>query len=519
MRRSLRLGSILLILLLAAAPGSGRASNPTPARLAGFVAGPAAEQSDQSGMQRLGSLAGNVTSVHAAGSRAYAGGPNGLMIADVSDPDAPILLGSYPGAINDLWALGSVAYLATPDGLRIVDVANAAHPALLGRYDLPMADDIISQRASRVQVVGYQAFVLSQHIVARIPPYRSELTIVDVRNPSRPALISRYDLGPSFNDLAVKDGYAYIGGTVDVGGATLRFFNPYLSIIDVRDPAVPVRVGWYRQEETLWQFGGGAVDVAGGIAYLGLLNGPTLYTIDISDPRSPALLGKLPTDPEPAFTATDLHVIGQFAYVAGAPNGLSIVDIRNPAAPAQIYSSDEPPGTPPAIDVAGDIVYVAAGEAGLRMARFVPRTIAWIPSSGGELRATVGRVTYQFPAGAFAETAVVKHRLQIANDLPPAPGHFRIGPAFEITASYSATGQLAQPALPISITVQYTDFERGAAAANTPALYHWDGSAWLKEPSSQLDQAARTVTANSTQLGLWALLGDARRAALPILRR
>ena len=151
--------------------------------------------------------------------------------------------------------------------------------------------------------------------------------------------------------------------------------------------------------------------------------------------------------------------------------------------------------------------------------RFLPRTIALIPTGGGTLDATVGRVGYQFPPGAFADTAVVTHTLRIDDHLPPAPAHTGIGPAFEITASYSATGQLVSPALPITITVGYTDSERGSAVADTPALYYWDGSAWVKEPSSVLDQTARTVTATSKRFGIWALMGDPRRALLPILRR
>jgi hypothetical protein len=210
-------------------------------------------------------------------------------------------------------------------------------------------------------------------------------------------------------------------------------------------------------------------------------------------------------------------VAGQLAYVAETDAGLAIIDIRTPAAPAR-RASYGLIGRTLGVDTAGDLVYVAT-DSGLRIMRFTPRTTALLPTSGGTLDATVGRGAYQFPPGAFADTAVVTHTLRIGNDLPPAPIHTRIGPAFAITATYSATGQLAQPALPITLTVGYTDSERGPAVADTPALYYWDGSAWVKEPSSVLDQTARTVTAASKHLGVWALMGDARRALLPIVRR
>jgi hypothetical protein len=233
--------------------------------------------------------------------------------------------------------------------------------------------------------------------------------------------------------------------------------------------------------------------------------------LDVHDRTHPTPLGRL------AINASDLRVAGQFAYVAETDAGLTIIDIRTPAAPVR-RASYGPLGRPQGVDVAGDMVYLAA-DSGLRIMRFIPRTTALLPIGGGTLDATVGRVAYQFPPGAFADTALVTHTLRIGNDLPPAPTHVRIGPAFEITASYSATGQLAQPALPITTTVSYTVAERGSAVVNTPVLYYWNGSAWVKEPSSVLDQTARTVTATSKRLGIWAVMGDARRTLLPILRR
>ncbi|HJZ48539.1 MAG TPA: hypothetical protein VKE41_15290 [Roseiflexaceae bacterium] len=506
--------SIVLALLLVALCCPARASHAT----SGIFTRPASLGDDRSVIQELSSLAGNVTCVQVVGARVYAGGPDGLLIADVSNLAAPSQLGSYPGAVIALHVVGSIAHLAGPDGLRIVDVTDAAHPVLRSSYYLPLRGETFSQSASRVQVVGNDAFVIFQQTVAGIPPYRSELAIVDVRDQSNPALRERVDLGPSFNDLALVDGYAYIGGTTDVGGATGRFFSAYLSVLDVRDPAHPTPVGRYQSAEVLAQNSTGALAVADDVAYLGLTNGPALYTLDVRNRNNPTLLGSLPPSAGPAFTAKDLRVADQFAYVAGSPVGLAILDIRNPAAPA-LRTSTNLPGTSYAVDVAGDIMYVAAGDAGLRLARFIPRTAAAIPTGGGTLEATVGRVAYHIPPGAFADTVAMTHTLRIANDLPPAPMLTRIGLAFEITASYSATGQLAQPTLPITIAVRYTDSERVPATAGSPALYYLDSGVWAKQTTSTLDQTGRTVTATSPRLGIWALMGEAKRALLPAMRR
>ncbi len=512
MRVSWRFRLILLALILAAMSCSGRANNVALAsRPIATASVSAALGSDTSTIQLVGSLSGSATRVRVAGTRAYVGGSNSLRIVDIGHPSSPIVLGSFPGDVADVNVVGNLAYLVGISGLQIVDVADAAHPAARGSFNLPVASTT-QQSATRIQVVGNAAFVIFQQLIVAIPPYREELAIIDVRDRSRPVLISRYDLGPSFNDLVVKDGYAYIGGTTDVGGATLRLFFAYLSILDLHDPANPMQIGRYQNTAAFVSQGNGGIAVVHDLVYLGIGNEPVFYTLDVHDRTHPAQLGSLAT------SASALRVAGQFAYLAETTAGLAIVDIRDPSALA-VRATYSTLGMPSGVDVAGDLVYIAAGDSGLRIVRFLPRTTALIPSGGGTLAATVGRVIDQFPAGVFADTAVVTHTLRVADDLPLAPAQIRIGPAFEITATYSATGLLAQPAVPFTITVGYTDFERGSAVADTPALYYWDGSAWVKEPSSALNQTARTVSATTKRLGIWALMGDARRAWLPTLRR
>jgi hypothetical protein len=484
--------------------------------ISGSRAAPAASHTaalgnDTSAFALIGSLGGSAARVQVVGRRAYLGGSGSLRIVDVGDPAAPSVLGSYPAAVADLQVVGDLAYVAGAGGLVIVGVADAANPTLRGTYDLPQAGDIFDQSASRVQVVGSHAYVLFQQAIQAIPPYRTELAIVDVRDPSKPVLRSRFPLGPSFNDLSVESGYAYIGGTTDFGG-TARFFSFYLTVLDVRDPTHPIVLGRYQDTDVLYHASTGAIAVADGVAYLGLSSGPALYTFDVRDPNHPLPLGSLD------MKVADVRVDGQVVYSVGTTFGLAVLDARDPSVPA-VRATYGLPGTPSGLDIAGDLLYLAAGDAGLRIVRFTPRTTAAIPPGGGTLAATQGTIAYEFPAGAFADTALVTHTLRLGGDLPPAPALVRIGHAFELTATLSATGQPAQPALPYTITISYTDAARAPAIADTPALYFWDGVAWVREPTSALDQPARTVTAASTRLGLWALLGQSRRQLLPVVSR
>ena len=84
---------------------------------------------------------------------------------------------------------------------------------------------------------------------------------------------------------------------------------------------------------------------------------------------------------------------------------------------------------------------------------------------------------------------------------------------------YSGTGQPAQiaPGQTYTLTVQYTDAEKGPAIESTLALYYWDGSQWVKEPTSVVDTANNVVTATPDHFSKWAVLGETRRLYLPLV--
>jgi hypothetical protein len=67
------------------------------------------------------------------------------------------------------------------------------------------------------------------------------------------------------------------------------------------------------------------------------------------------------------------------------------------------------------------------------------------------------------------------------------------------------------------VSVQYTDREKGLVDESTLALYYWDGSAWVKEPSSVVDLGGNTVTATPGHFSVWAVLGEVRRVYLPLV--
>jgi oligopeptide transport system substrate-binding protein len=141
------------------------------------------------------------------------------------------------------------------------------------------------------------------------------------------------------------------------------------------------------------------------------------------------------------------------------------------------------------------------------------------PEAGGVLTSYQGDTVIQIPAGAVTDTIVITHTL--THILPPGGNLTGIGHEFDVTAVYSSTGQPAQlaPGQTYTLTVHYTDAEKGPAIENTLALYYWDGSQWVKEPSSTVDTIANTVTAHPDHFSLWAVLGETKRVYLPLILR
>jgi len=149
----------------------------------------------------------------------------------------------------------------------------------------------------------------------------------------------------------------------------------------------------------------------------------------------------------------------------------------------------------------------------------ISRISGTIGTGGGSLTSYHGDTTIEIPAGAITDTIVITHTP--AYGMPPGGNVAGIGHVFDVTAVYSNTGQPAQiaPGQTYTITVQYTDAEKGPAIENTLALYYWDSSQWVKEPSSVVDTIANKVTATPDHFSLWAVLGETRRVYLPLIMR
>jgi hypothetical protein len=132
-----------------------------------------------------------------------------------------------------------------------------------------------------------------------------------------------------------------------VGGKTL-------TVVDLSNPAAPVKLGSYAFPEKIWgiRIVGSTVYAAADFYGLGI--------IDVSNPRSPALVGSVKL----AGQAKNVALVGTTAFVADHMSGLDIVDVTDRTKPVK-RESFFLEGYARDVVSAGSMVYAIDAPAGL----------------------------------------------------------------------------------------------------------------------------------------------------------
>jgi hypothetical protein len=482
-------------------------------------------------------------SVRVINDRAYLANGD-LQVIDVGDPTLPGLLGSYlavrPAGI---WVADNFAYLADQErGLLIIDLSDPLRPALRGIYEHKGIFD--------VQVVGGTAFAASREpSTAHFPS--GNLLVIDVSDPSDPVLSSEYTA--LVLDMEIKEGWAYI--IKHVAG-----FSPVLTILDVRDPYNPeVYLDDYRIVPSSSRLPGlQIVTAAGRFVYATDSSTPleTFYVLDASAPWSPIIRGSLPLGGN-LHAVSQMRVIANYAYIASGDNGMKILDLSDADHPEIAGAYDTPGQTldlqivadmayladgaggvqivdvsdrsnptllanyapifAQAIQVEGDTIYVVDGAGSLTVLRYASSSSASISTAGGDLVSVDDTTSYQFSPGTFTVPVNVTHTIRSIINLPATGDLKNIGHNFALKAEQVATGLPVQPSQPCTITIGYTDEQRGPVVENTLALYFWDGGQWIQEPTSLVHPDTHTITASPDHFSLWAVLGEVNRFFAPLV--
>jgi hypothetical protein len=297
--------------------------------------------------QRLGSFGGIGDSairggVSIAGGHAFvADGTNGLQVIDVSNPVTPPRIGGYntPGNAEDVCIAGNYAYVADwYGGLQVINISNPASPQFTASLALPDHQAGIPEVAERVVLSGDYAYVTGY-----------ALHVVDVSNPAQPVRVGGYAPPGGNLGIFVEGQYAY-----QVGAGRLH-------VVDVSNPAAPQLfgswVGNYLFPPDFFD-----VFVSHGFAYVAA-GGAGLLVFDVRNPASPRYSGSYR-----GGDARSVHMVGPHPYVMDRMSGLYVLDVSNPLQPRRVggnpligslstFATD--------LTVVGDRFYALAGERGL----------------------------------------------------------------------------------------------------------------------------------------------------------
>jgi len=195
----------------------------------------------------------------------------GLYKFDVSDPSAPVKVevfefGQHKG--YGTWHKGNtIVYGNATFGVRILDIA--------GESIVEKGSFLTTGRIIECAGTNGYAFASAGH---------NGLYVLDVTEPSAPAITAHLDLDGYANGLCVMNNTVYIAAGASAEGAT-----------------------------------GGMLDI-----------------IDVSSPAAPAVLGSISIDGEPF----DVAVKDGIAYVSTQTKGIALVDVSDPEAPIQISTYD-----------------------------------------------------------------------------------------------------------------------------------------------------------------------------------
>lgn len=256
-------------------------------------------------MAVLPSSGGLLQQVSIVGTTALVQTNFGFKLFDVSTPSSPRHIRSYNtpdrGFTEAIAVQGNYAYVTYAlGGLDVIDISNPKNPRRVGTSDTRTT-------MNSLWVSGNYAYVTDT---------RNRLQSINISDPASPKRVSRYQLPASADIIAMVGTQLYV---LDVSS---------VSVINVSDPTNMVQTTFYRRPRHITQL---VIDSTGTYAYGIANNALSIYDRANSFKQVGSYTG--------LQSATDVSVVGTYAYVAEFPSGIRLVDVSNPAQPKlnQVY--------------------------------------------------------------------------------------------------------------------------------------------------------------------------------------
>jgi len=269
-----------------------------------------------------GQTAANICGYAAKGHEyALVGGSQGLIIVEVTNPDAPVKLVQLPGPTS-LWkeikTYGHYAYVTSEggQGVQIVDLSQLPNPNPAYKFytgDGAIAGQLNTIHALHIDTTAGYLYAYGSSL------FSGGAVILDLQDPYNPTYTSHFD------DL----GYIHDGW---VDNDTLYAGHIYLgsfSIVDMKDKTKPAVLGIQRTPNAFTHNTWMSKDRTT-IFATDEVDNSFLSAYDIRDPQDIKFLDKIQAQPGTNSMVHNTHILENYAVTAWYSSGVSVVDVTRP---------------------------------------------------------------------------------------------------------------------------------------------------------------------------------------------
>lgn len=293
-------------------------------------------------------LTDEASAVQVAGGYAYLALPKaGLSILDVRDLSSLHEVGRFRGEVRDVAVAQGRAYLANGAiGLSVLDISQPQAPRWMGS----------------VNRIGTSLALSYDDGYVALRNDRSEITLIDARNPKLPKIVAVHHAEQMPNTIALVQKNVLAGTDASLG--VVDFSVPVPNVVNIGA-----------------NFGGSRRAVIRGhtLFVADWFSGLHLY--DITEPASPRHLAAYHTQ----GSAKGVLVRGNYAYVADDDHGVQIIDVSNPKQLRKV-SEVATPGLAYTMKLDGDNLYLADHRGGFHIISVAdiahPAIIGSAPTAG-----------------------------------------------------------------------------------------------------------------------------------------
>jgi hypothetical protein len=222
--------------------------------------------------------------------------------------------------VNNIAVAGNRAYVADGQNLYMFDVAYSSYHTKVSYLSYRSITE-----AKAVAVAGDHLYV------AQKEQADGRLYVYDISNATKPTLLARRGIIGGIRDVKIVGDYAYVVGARCDDNFTCRHYSEYLTIFDVSNPLRPSkRDSFYYDWSAYSKADALALAVVGDYAYVAQGMGITIF--DISQPSEISEIGAWQSD----YSAQNLFVVDDYAYVAAEEGGLRILDVSTPTMAVEV---------------------------------------------------------------------------------------------------------------------------------------------------------------------------------------